>query len=200
MADNNSIYCPNCKKYTSITPRTSINSQKFSGVTHEISECNSCDFMVLVHRRNGGITKIYPKPLAKTVDENAPLFLKNDIEEAYTCFSAGAFRGAGVLSRRALQLCCIEKGAPDKQLNEQIEWLLNQQIITKELKEWADEVRLTGNDAAHPPKKIEEDKPVTEDDAEDVLLLLEKFIDVLYIAPALAAERKARRNKSKNSE
>jgi len=200
MADQNSIYCPNCKKHTSITPRTSINSSKVSGLTHEISECNSCDFMVLVHRNHGIITKIYPEPLAKPLDENAPEFLKSDLEEAYTCFASGAFRGAGVLARRALQLCCLEKGAPDKKLNEQIDWLLVKQVITKELKEWADEVRLTGNDAAHPPKKIEDDEPVSKDDAEDVLLLLEKFIDVLYIAPALAAERKAKREKPKDNQ
>jgi len=194
MADQNSIYCPNCKQRTSILKRADYQWPKDGNIHYEIAECNCCDFFVLVRRRGSSVEKIYPDPLPKTVNIKTPDFLKRDLEEANLCFAVGAFRAAGVLARRALQLCCIEKGAPDKRLEEQIDWLLSQQIITKELKDWAHEVRLTGGDAAHPPKKIVEDERVNTDDAEDILTLLEKFIDVLYIAPALAEERRQKRN------
>jgi len=97
-----------------------------------------------------------------------------------------------------LQLCCFEKGAPDATLQDQIDWLLKKQIITKDLNDWAHEVRLTGNDAAHPSKDITKDVPISRDDAEDILILLEKFIDVLYIAPALADERRQKRSVAKS--
>ena len=77
--------------------------------------------------------------------------------------------------------------------------MLEQQVITKDLKEWAHEVRLTGNDAAHPPKDISKDDTVTRKDAEDILTLLEKFIEVLYITPALAREMRQRRNDPQTS-
>lgn len=193
MADKNSIYCPNCKKYTAIIARVSYQLPRDASIIYEIAECNSCDFFVLVKRLRGTIIKIYPDPLSKPLNKKTPDFLKKDLQEAYICFSVGAYRATAVLARRALQVCCIEKGAPDKVLKEQIDWLLDQQIITKDLKEWAHEVKTTGNDAAHPPKDITKDEIVTRDDAEDILNLLENFIDVLYIAPALAAERREKR-------
>lgn len=194
MADQNSIFCPNCKKYTSIIARSRYEYPKNHNLIYEIGECNSCDFFVLVQRFAGNVVNIYPNPLPKTVQEKTPEFLKRDMEEAYLCFSVGAYRATGVLARRALQLCCIEKGAPDKRLEEQIDWLLDQQIITKELKDWAHEVRLTGGDAAHPPKKVTDDERVEKNDADDILTLLEEFINILYIAPKLAEERRQKRN------
>ncbi len=198
MADKNSIYCPQCKQKTSITKRVTYKWPKDNQTYYDISECNSCDFFVLVQRYSGSIQRIYPHPLPKSIHEKTPEFLKKDLNEANLCLSVGSYRAAGIMARRALQLCCIEKGAPDKKLQDQIDWLLNQQIITKELKNWAHEVRLTGNDSAHPPKDISKDEPVSREDADDILILLEKLIDVLYIAPALAEERRQRRNINQN--
>lgn len=199
MADHNSIFCPSCKCHTSITKRVEYQWPKDQHVCYEIAECNSCDFFLLVQRRRGNILRVFPNPLPKSIHEKTPQFLKKDLEEAYLCFSAGAYRATGVLTRRALQLCCIEKGAPGSKLQDQIDWLLNQQIITKELKDWAHEVRLTGNDAAHPPRDITKDEIISREDAEDILTLLEKFIDVLYVAPALAEERRQKRGSSKGA-
>ncbi len=199
MADINSIYCPNCRKETSLSIRKEYGSH---GKLYQIAECNSCNYFFLVARygQNEKIIEIYPSQLPKPIDPRIPVFLKGDLEEAYKCFSVKAYRGTGVLARRALQMCCIEKGAPDKRLVEQIDWLLDERIITNDLKEWAHEVRLTGNDAAHPPKDVNKDSSVTEDDAKDILFLLEELIKVLYITPAIAKERKEKRIKDKNKE
>lgn len=196
MADLNSIYCPSCRKHTALKDRAKYNLRYDS---YRISECNSCTFFFLVKRsiHGGAIQEIYPNVLPKPINKKTPDFLKKDLEEAYLCFSVNAYRATSVMARRALQLCCIDKGAPDKNLRDQIDWLLNQQIITKDLKEWAHEVRLTGNDSAHPLRDITKNIPVSAGDAEDILTLLEEFIKVLYIAPALAKERKAKRNNTK---
>ncbi len=194
MADQNSIYCPNCHQKTSIVVRAVYQWPKNTAFVYQMAECNSCDFFVLVERYNNIIQRIYPSPLPKPVNEKMPGFLKEDFLEANLCFSVGAYRAAVVLARRALQNCCFEKGAPDKVLHEQIEWLLSQQIITKDLNDWAIEVKATGNDAAHPSKDPNKEEKISREDAEDVLTLLEKFVEVLYIAPALAAERRAKRS------
>jgi hypothetical protein len=102
----------------------------------------------------------------------------------------GTYRAAAVMARRALQSICLDKGAKeDDSLEKQIDWLFTQSVITKDLKEWAHEVRLVGNDAAH-PKKPENDQPISKEDAEDILQLLDQFCQVLYVAPAIAEERK----------
>ena len=201
MADRNSIYCPSCRQKTALTDRAKYGHEDYlSG--HYISECNSCNFFFLVERNySGNIRNISPKTLPKPIKERTPDFLKKDLEEAYLCFSVNAYRATGVMARRALQLCCIEKGAPaNKILIEQIQWLLEQQVITKDLNDWAHEVRLTGNDSAHPSKDINKDNPISQDNAEDILNLLEQFIETLYITPALAKERQEKRKNAKVSE
>jgi len=94
------------------------------------------------------------------------------------------------MARRALQTACLDKGASKGRLAEQIKELADKGIITQEIKNWADVVRYVGNDAAHP-----EDKDVNEDDAKDILDLAEQFMHVIYVAPAIANERKKKRNK-----
>ena len=192
MADKNSIFCPNCNQRTNLETRA-VHKWLNPNIRYEISECNGCDFFFLVKRCYNKIESIYPNTLPKPIPEKTPDFLKDDLKEVYACLTTDSYRAVGVMARRALQKCCIKKGAPNKKLQEQIDWLLEQQIITKDLKEWAHEVRLTGNDAAHPPEDPSKDDIVTREDAEDILLLLEGLIQVLYITPALTQERRQRR-------
>ena len=115
--------------------------------------------------------------------------VKKDFEEALLCQSVGAYKGAAVLARRSVQLICLDKGAKkDEKLHKQIEELFNNNIITQDIKNWADEVRYIGNDAAHPNKE-----EVNKEDSEDILELLESLCNVLYVAPARAAKRKQKR-------
>jgi hypothetical protein len=57
--------------------------------------------------------------------------------------------------------------------------------ITTDLAAWADEVRITGNEAAN------EMGPVTEEDANDSLFFLDAFLDAVYAVPHRHRERKA---------
>lgn len=91
------------------------------------------------------------------------------------------------MARRALQNICLDKKTKEDSLQKQIDSLFKDGIITKDLKIWAHEVRYVGNDAAHPSS---EKQPVSREDAEDILNLLEQFTDVLYIAPFIAEERR----------
>lgn len=204
MSDRNSFYCPSCKGYSSLTDRAKYEKIiRGSRIRFCVSECNGCDFHFLVTRydSNGQIIKIWPKTLPGKVDDLVPDPIKSDFEEALICEAAGSYRGAAALARRTLQVICLDKGAPrEKQqkknpektmkvdLSEQIDWLFSNHIITNEIKSWAHEVRYVGNDAAHPNAA-----KVTKDDARDILELLESMCDVLYVAPARAAERKAKR-------
>ncbi len=192
MSDINSFYCPSCKGYSSLTDRASYN--KDVNGTHVgfcVSECNSCDFHFLVmrHRTSGNIIKIWPKTLPGKVNDLIPEPIKKDFEEALLCEVAGSYRGAAALARRTLQVICLDKGAPESmKLHKQIDWLFQNNIVTDEIKSWAHEVRYVGNDAAHPNAT-----EVSNEEARDILELLESMCDVLYVAPARAAVRRARR-------
>lgn len=184
-----SIYCPYCHKYVELSKRGEFGSQHGY---YWMGQCNSCQKVILLNRNSG---EIYPLPLPKSIDERIVGSIRKDFEEANVCFSVGAFRAAAVMARRALQNVCLDKGAqPNDRLEKQIDWMFSQGVITKDLKEWAHEVRIVGNDAAH-PKKPAEDEPIAKEDADDILQLLNQFCQVLYVAPAIAKERKNLRQK-----
>ena len=182
-----SIYCPYCHRFVELSNRGGFNSQHG---TYWMGQCNSCQKVVLV---NDASRDIFPVPLPKPVDERIKSPIKEDFIEARKCMSVSAFRAASVMARRAVQNICLDKGANEKsKLEKQIDELASKNIITKDLQEWAHEVRLVGNDGAH-PQKPEADTPVTKEDSEDILDLLEQFCQVLYVAPTIATQRRQSR-------
>ena len=192
-----SIYCPFCHRYTALSAATrSIpeREQPLPLVWKDIDDrswwigiCNCCHNPVLV--RETGL-EIYPHPLPSPTDERIPEHIRNDLIEAKICFSVNAFRGCAVLARRALQSACLDRGASKDKLVNQVEEVASKGIITNDLKEWANVVRWVANDAAHPDKQA-----VTKEDSEDVLKLAEQFLYVIYVAPAIAKERRGKRGK-----
>lgn len=194
MADNNSIYCPKCRCHTNLIYRAGYKILLGSGVHvyYTIEECNGCQQHFLAMRldnQHGKILKTYPNKLPKPVNNLVINSVKKDFEEALLCQSVGAYRGAAVLARRAVQSICLDKGAKKgENLHKQIKELFDKNIITQAIKDWGDEVRYIGNDAAHPNKE-----EVSKEDSEDILELLESLCDVLYVAPARATKRKQKR-------
>jgi len=187
MANHDSIYCPNCRKHTNLINRGRYNVSGPLAV--EIGECNSCSFFLLVHRAGSNIIETHPKALPRPVDERIPEVIASDFKEALNCFSVNAYRAASVMARRAIQTICLEKGAPKgKKLSEQIDWLFDNRVITTDLQGWAHEVRFIGNDGAHPD--LDDPNPVSRNDALDILDLFDEFAKVLYVAPAIAEERR----------
>lgn len=184
-----SIYCPYCYKYTELSNRGSTNTMHGS---YWMGQCNACQKIVLLNNKTG---EIYPYPLPKPIDKRIPDSIRIDFEESLRCLSINANRASAVMARRALQSICLDKGAKENEkLVKQIDWLFEQGIITKDLKDWAHEVRFVGNDAAHPKIPIK-DEPISKKDAEDILNLLEQFTNVLYVASAIAEERRKLRIK-----
>jgi hypothetical protein len=101
------------------------------------------------------------------------------------------------MARRAIQAACLLKGASEKKpLFEQIDELARDGKITQDLRQWAHEVRYLGNDGAHPASDPAQDA-VTSDDAQDALELAEEFLGALFVTPAIAAERRAKRTAKK---
>jgi len=175
------MYGPSYKRTTGALWKKDISNTWWMGV------CNNCREPVLV-LNNGEI--IYPHPLPSPTDDRIPEHIRKDLDEAKISYSVEAFRASAVMSRRAMQSACIDKGATKEKLVEQLHELAANGVITNDLKEWADVVRWVGNDAAHPDKQA-----VTQKDAEDILHLAEQFLHVIYVAPAIAKEQRTKRGK-----
>ena len=111
--------------------------------------------------------------------------------EAWSCFHGGDFRAAVVMGRAAVQRAVRSLGGEGRDLYQEIDSLHAQEIVTKALKDWAHEVRLAGNDAAH-PEELEE---VSEDEAEESLTFMDDFLNFAVALPQRHADRKAARER-----
>lgn len=105
--------------------------------------------------------------------------------EAEKCLGVGAYNACGVMTRRAIHSLCADKGAEGRDLFAQLKDLQAKQLITPDLCEWADNLRVLGRDGAHP-----EFPEVTPEDAEDGVKLLREIVKYVYILPHERAEKR----------
>lgn len=124
----------------------------------------------------------YPQHVAEPSLPDVPDDVAADAREAHRCFSIKAWRAAVVMARRAMQSAAYEKGAPERNLVEQIDWLEEQRLVTPQMKEVAHTIRLAGNLGAHPDKGGLRD--VGETEARAVIEFLDDFLRYVYEIPA----------------
>jgi hypothetical protein len=92
--------------------------------------------------------------------------------------------------RRTLEGVCAAYGIDEKPLFSALDKMKELGLIEGRLLEWAQELRVLGNDAAHFTGKA-----VNRQDAEDALTLAEALMDYLYVFAAQFDEFRARRNR-----
>jgi hypothetical protein len=138
------------------------------------------------------LLRAYPTAAAKPWEE-LPDELRADHAEAWSCYLAGQYRAATLVARgvlqRAVRLMTKVRGS----LKEELDALSSEGTITKQLRLAADEVRLTGNDAAHP----EELQLISESEAADSLAFLDDFLQTTIVLPQ---RQKARADKRVNTD
>ena len=205
--------CPHCDAKSYFHP-VATHIEPASGYSHRqqgvsAAKCQSCkNFVLVVGTRSSQQTPfileaVYPVGKAKDdVDENVPPSIRADFSEALRCQFINAYKGCVVMCRRSVQASALKLGAPkNKKLDAQIDWLFEQGKITEPLKDFAHEVRLTGNIGAHPDKdsgqqteneELETDnlEDVTPKDADDIVEFTKEYLHHVYIMPA---KLKARR-------
>jgi Domain of unknown function (DUF4145) len=105
-----------------------------------------------------------PQPMDGLPDE-----IQRDHREAWSCFYGGDYRASVIMARAAVQRAVRALNGTGSNLASEIQDLAARNIITDFLRSWADEVRFSGNDAAHPEDLGE----VTRDDAAESLRFME---------------------------
>ncbi|MGH9804429.1 MAG: DUF4145 domain-containing protein, partial [Candidatus Acidiferrales bacterium] len=124
----------------------------------------------------------------ESVDAAVTDSIADDFREALRCRWVRAYKGCVVMCRRAVQASAIELGGAGRELIDQIDDLFKQGKITVALRDFAHEVRLTGNIGAHPDKDGLKD--VSEKDADDIIEFTREFLHHVYVMPAKLKARK----------
>ena len=131
--------------------------------------------------------RMYPTDFQRP-NSAIPNSIAVDFVEAQRSFRARAYRAATVMCRRVLEMTCAELGVRHSSLASSLRALLDAGHIDSRLYEWASELRLVGNAAAHDVAS-----EVGKHDAEDVLAFTEAIIDYLFVYRERFEQFRARR-------
>ncbi|MEU4686465.1 DUF4145 domain-containing protein [Streptomyces xinghaiensis] len=167
---------------------------------HYIARCRLCFQTLILETRTDGENPyareancIWPTP-DRTLAETIPDDLRREHSEARTCFNAKAYTATVVMVRRTLEGVCAEHGINKKPLHKAFQEMESTGLIEGRLLEWAQELRLLGNEGAHYTGK-----PVARQDAADAIALAEALLDYLYVFSAQFREFKKRRHAAKQA-
>jgi Domain of unknown function (DUF4145) len=116
--------------------------------------------------------------------------ITRDRAEAWSCFHGGDVRAAMLMARAAVQRGVRHLVARRGNLKHELAGLLAEQKITQDLHDFATEVRLAGNDVAHP----EELGDVSEAEALESLTFMDEFLRVAIALPERTKARRAQRS------
>jgi hypothetical protein len=176
-----------------------------SELDHNLYECPNCSLPVLISIQglsfgggdpedpNQWPTKdpvvLYPSP-SFHINPAIPDILQAALSEAIKTHQAGVHTAA-IMCRRTLDGFCAENGATKKNLAANLKELRGNGTITDQLYEWADALRLSGNEAAH-------DVQVTfsAEDARDLLDFTVAILDFTYSFRVKFEAFRMRRGKS----
>lgn len=125
-----------------------------------------------------------PQPMDGLPDE-----IQNDRREAWSCFYGGDLRASIIMGRAAIQRAVRQLEGKGAGLKAEINGLHQRHKITEALKDAAHEVRISGDDAAHP----EDLADVTTEEAKDSLDFMDDFLEHAIAMPARSAARKLAR-------
>ncbi len=117
-----------------------------------------------------------------------PPEIASSFNEANRAVSANCPRAGAVMARRTLEAITVERGVSNGTLNQRLKDMEVSGKLHKSLADWANEVRLIGNDGAH----FDPIKNVSISDANDIINFISELLNYIYILPS---ELSRRRNK-----
>jgi hypothetical protein len=126
-----------------------------------------------------------PKP-----SQNWPEQVQRYWTQAHQSLSGEIWDAASVMARSAMQVTLRDQGATGRTLKDEIDNLASKGILPPTMKEWATELRLLGNESAHP--EVDQTAAAPED-VRDTVHFLDLLLYYLYDLPAQIKQYRDRR-------
>lgn len=93
--------------------------------------------------------KVYPQPRSTDAPKHTPQLIADTYGQAVRALNAGGWLPASMTFRKVLELSVNDRGGQGRNLYAKIEDLKDRHLIPETLYDWATELRLGGNSAAH---------------------------------------------------
>jgi len=155
----------------------SVESLFGGGDRFTLLRCPRCDHPFLVRNDLSYTAEpevLYPRPDLR-ISPNLPELIRTSHVEAQACFRAKAYTAAAIMCRKTLEGLCAEHKVTAKNLVHALRELKERNIIEQRLWEWADALRIVGNEAAHDVSVT-----VPPDDARDVLEFTNALLEYVF--------------------
>lgn len=201
--------CPHCETKAHLElihndHHLARNGDQYNYVTFRCKPCQKLSLRVFRSTQNS-----YSKTQMLTLDnwvakypsndtipgEKYVQFVPNPVIEDYTeglvCLSSGANKASVSMFRRAIQNAMIDLGADEKL--DLIDQIKNVGTLTKDIKDWAHNIRIFGNWGAHPQDDMLHD--ITPELATEVKDFVDEFMNYVYVMPGKVAAARERYNK-----
>lgn len=130
---------------------------------------------------------LYP-PEDNRVNPGLPVPLKSAYSEAIACFKSKAYTATVIMCRKTLEGICVEHGVKGNNLVSSLKELKDKGVIENRLYEWADALRISGNEATHDVTVI-----VSSEDARDILEFTNALLEYVFTFRDKFEEFKKRR-------
>lgn len=197
--------CPRCGRIVAYGWSGSVTSLKADGSERAIGvQCMGCQNSVLVIERKTGKMNAtgvplfegihwWPLPGSSDLDPEIPAAISSAYSEGTRALSVRASRAAVVMFRGMLAQVVVDQGSATAQskntLYLKLEQMSQDGSLHPSLVDWAREIRIIGNAAAHPDAL----DPVSDEEAADLARLCRQLLNVLYEVPARIARNRAAR-------
>jgi len=163
---------------------------------YSLLRCPNCTHPMVTLQLNDGSgweppTRIYPaEPLINIGSIPVPIAMA--YKEARTCLKAKAYTATAIMCRKVLEGITEEHGIKSRNLAGGLREMRDQGIIDSLLFEWADALRVSGNEAAH-----ETGVPISAEDARDILEFTNALMEYVFILRVKFEEWKVRKESRK---
>lgn len=175
------LECDNCSCLVDAEVLHSYNLDSPDGDTYLISfsRCPKCSAPFLSSQSwdfDGFGTPFRMYPIhTDSFAGSLPRPIRAAFEEAVTCLRAKAFTAAAIMCRKTLEGICAEHSIKERNLAKSLEKLRDTEVIDKKLFEWADSLRIFGNDAAHDVSVV-----ISAQDARDILDFTRALVEYVF--------------------
>lgn len=192
-----SFVCPHCDAYSTFAV-VYKEGGKIDGLPDHwrqgASQCNNpaCRRVIggVVHAGGTEVMDWWPKFVGGKDFPDVPEHIASTADEAHQCLSIGAHRGAIALARAVVEATAKHQGITKGMLDKKIDEMAMHGVISEAMRDAAHEIRFAGNEVAHADLA---DEPITKDDAEEVLALMDAILTRVYQEPAQVARVRQRR-------
>jgi Domain of unknown function (DUF4145) len=137
--------------------------------------------------------RLYP-PIEMGIDLVIPTSLRSAYGEARNCFKAKAYTATAVMCRKTLEGIADESKITARNLATALKEMKDKGIIESRLYEWADALRISGNEAAHGVNS-----QISREDARDILEFTHALLEYVFTFQEKFDQFKRRKSNPKSA-